>query len=424
MSKVQLPRHIKNNTYYYGWVIVAISALGLFFSGPGQTYNVSIFIDAYIKSFGWSRSLISTFYSSATLMAGFTLPFVGRLIDKKGHRKMVIYASVILGFTCIWMSFTNKPIMILIGFFFLRLFGQGTMTLLSNTLTPQWFIVKRGWALSLMSLGGVLGSALIPIISNILIIKYNVAFAWMFWALLLVSIMAPLGWYFVRNKPEDVELLPDGAAKTNPEAKETSSSSIKEHSWTLKEAKSTLAFWLMLFCMVVPSMINTGITFHMVSLIDGKGYSSSVAAIILSITAFIQLPFTFLAGYTVDRYRVNVVKAINFCLLLVAILILAYGKSLQVLYLYSVLHGIFVAFDSVSTGVLWANYYGRKNLGSIRGVAMTAMVIGSALGPLPFGVAFDMFNGYKEILMVMLLFPVIATIFALLSPAPKLLRRV
>ena len=424
MSKLQsLPRLFKNNTYYYGWAIVVLSALGLFFSGPGQTYNVSIFIDAYIKSFGWSRSLISTFYSAATLMAGLTLPFVGRLIDKKGHRRMVVYVSLILGFTCIWMSLVSMPIMILIGFFFLRLFGQGTMTLLSNTLTPQWFIVKRGLALSLMSLGGVLGSALIPIISNILILKYSVAFAWIFWALLLFSIMAPLGWYFIRNRPEDVELLPDGAGKTNSD-EEINLRNTVEHSWTLKEAKSTLAFWLMLFCMVVPSMINTGITFHMVSIINGRGYSSSVAAIILSITAFIQLPFTFLAGYTVDRYRVHVVKAINFLLLLVAILILAYSKKLHILYLYSALHGIFIAFDSVSTGVLWANYYGRKNLGSIRGVAMTAMVIGSALGPLPFGVAFDIFNGYKEILLIMLVFPVIATVFALLSPAPKLLRRV
>lgn len=29
-------------SFYYGWIIVAIGALGLFFSGPGQFHMVSI----------------------------------------------------------------------------------------------------------------------------------------------------------------------------------------------------------------------------------------------------------------------------------------------------------------------------------------------------------------------------------------------
>lgn len=36
--------------FYYGWMIVLISALGVFFSGPGQTYSISVFIDSISKS--------------------------------------------------------------------------------------------------------------------------------------------------------------------------------------------------------------------------------------------------------------------------------------------------------------------------------------------------------------------------------------
>lgn len=72
-----------------------------------------------------------------------------------------------------------------------------------------------------------------------------------------------------------------------------------------------------------------------------------------------------------------------------------------------------------NNGVIWPNYYGRKYLGSIRGVAMTAMVVGSAFGPLPFGFAFDWFGGYQEILMASMVFPILGVFAALMSPPPR-----
>lgn len=63
--------------FYYGWMIVFISSLGVFFSGPGQTNSIWIFIDSYILDFGWSRSQVSAVYSAATLAAGLCMFFVG-----------------------------------------------------------------------------------------------------------------------------------------------------------------------------------------------------------------------------------------------------------------------------------------------------------------------------------------------------------
>ncbi|SNS06864.1 Sugar phosphate permease [Anaerovirgula multivorans] len=410
-----------NISFYYGWIIIGLGALGLFFSGPGQTYSISIFINTYIEEFGWSRSLVSSLYSSGTLIAGLMLPFVGKIIDKKGHHKMFVYIASLLGVACLWMSFIRHPIMLIVGFIFLRLFGQGSMALLSSTLIPQWFIRKRGVALSLMSLGGVLGSAAIPLLNNWLILHFGASFTWRIWALLLIGFMVPISWIFIRNQPEEVGLLPDGEVIPNYREMDGNEKILRntEFSWNTKEAMGTKAFWLMLFCMVVPSMINTGITFHMVSIMEGKGFNSTFAASILGITAMTQLPFTFLAGYFVDRIQVHYVKTINFSLLLGAMLLVLYSQSKEVLILYAALHGVFIAFDSVSTGVLWPNYFGRKYLGSIRGIAMTSMVIGSALGPLPFGFAYDIFGSYKEIILLMTIFPLLASLAAVFSPPPK-----
>jgi hypothetical protein len=69
-------------SFVYGWIIVGVSALTLFFSGPGQTYSVSTFIDSYIEEFGWSRSIVSGMYSTGNLAAGLLMGFIGRLFAR------------------------------------------------------------------------------------------------------------------------------------------------------------------------------------------------------------------------------------------------------------------------------------------------------------------------------------------------------
>lgn len=415
---IQEARPIKT-PFYYGWIVLIIAALSYFFSGPGQTYSISVFIDHYIDKFSWSRSLISSFYSIATLVSGLILTAVGRNIDKYGQRKMVSIVSIVFGLACIWMSFIFNQVMLFVGFLLLRLFGQGSMILIPQTLIPHWFKQKRGLALSIMGVGGVIGSSLLPPLNNWLINTSGLNFTWRFWGVLLIFFMAPVGWFFIRNRPENIGLKPDGITENDFSSRVTMRVYISEEPWTLKQAMRTRAFWLMIYCAVVPALVNTGLTFHMVSIINQKGFTSGFAAYILSISALVRFPLTFLAGYMLDKIRVYIVKGINFFLLAGAVLLLLQADSKITLIIYALVHGVFMAFDGVSTGVLWPNYFGRKCLGSISGFAMTAMVIGSSLGPLPFGLAYDIFGGYKEIMFAVLILPALAIIASLISPPPK-----
>lgn len=117
---------------FYGWVIVAVGALTVFFSSPGQTFSVSIFIDYYIQEFGWSRAQISSFYSVATLISGFSMPFVGKIIDSRGHRASTVLVSALFALTLLFMSTVSAPWMIFVGFLFIRMFGQGSLSLIPS----------------------------------------------------------------------------------------------------------------------------------------------------------------------------------------------------------------------------------------------------------------------------------------------------
>ena len=69
--------------------------------------------------------------------------------------------------------------------------------------------------------------------------------------------------------------------------------------------------------------------------------------------------------------------------------------------------------------VIWPSYFGRKHLGSIRGIATTAMVASSALGPLPFGILFDFAGDYNTAILGFVGLPVACGLAALLALPPR-----
>ncbi|MCW4040877.1 MAG: MFS transporter, partial [Candidatus Bathyarchaeota archaeon] len=234
-----------DTSLYYGWIMVFVSALTTFFSGPGQTYSVSTFIDSYIQQFGWSRSTVSTMYSLGTLTSGLLMGFIGNLFDRKGHRIMTTFVAIGLSLACVWMSVVQNPVMLLGGFFLIRLFGQGSMSLSSMTLPLQWFSRRRGFVLSLVSIGGVLSSALFPPLNTWLIHSLGWKEGWRIWALLLGVIMTPIAYLFIRNRPEDLGLSPDTLKPV--ESVRSDGATLKEDElWTLREALATRSFWMLL----------------------------------------------------------------------------------------------------------------------------------------------------------------------------------
>lgn len=475
--------------FFYGWIIVFVAGFSVFFSGPGQTYSISIFIDKYIEEFDYSRTYVSSIYSTATLCAGFSLFLVGRLVDKFGQRIMMTVIGTLLALACFWNAFITGAIMMFIGIFMLRLFGQGSMTLLPNTLVPQWFMKKRGRALSVMTVGGFASSALFPPLNTWMIEQFGWRNAWLILGVFLVVFFVPIAMLFVRNKPKDINEIPDGTTLETKEKGEKKwgikeavnsklfkitlgvvtviittwlyssyswiASSIfvgmlvfivypvfllvkkkvgkqreKNHpinpnvhenevSWTLKEAMKTRTFWFILFCVSVPALVNTGVTFHIVSISEGKGLTAETAALVLSLMAIFGFPVSFIVGYLVDRISVHYILSVTFLGHLISLGVLWFVDTMLGAILFGVVWGVVNGFERIVLNIVWPNYFGREYLGSIKGLAQTFMVLASALGPLPFGLFYDWFGGYQEIIIVVMLFPITAGLLAFFSPQPK-----
>ncbi|WP_044783971.1 MFS transporter [Bacillus thuringiensis] len=410
-----------NQKFYYGWVIVLISAMGLFFSGPGQTYSNSQFIDEYIHNFGWSRSEISGVYSAATLIAGLAMMFIGRFIDRFGQRTMMIIIGALLGISCFYNSIVSNIGMLAVGFFLVRLLGQGSMSLIPNTLVAQWFIKKRGRSFSLMTLGSFASAMVFPIVNTWLIHTWNWQFAWRFWGMLLFIVFIPIVFLSVRNKPEDIGLKPDGfetIKQQNVEQNIKTTLVETEEDWSLKEAMHTKTFWAILICVGIPATVNTGITFHIISIFGSNNLSPEVAAMVLSLMAIIGIPMSFISGFITEKVKTNYLLVLVFIIEFILLLLLMKTTSLSTAILFGILWGIANGLERIGLTVIWPDYFGRKYIGSINGVGMTVGVLGSAFGPLPFGIGFDIFHSYTPVLLMTLVLPLIGIACSIIAKKP------
>ena len=396
----------------------------MFVSGPGQTFTVSVFVDPLIADLGWSRTLVSGLYTAGSLTAAAAMWILGRLLDKYGGRTMLTATALLLGLATIAMSAVTHPIHLYFGFAAIRLLGQGALTLIPTTLVALWFVRIRGRATAVAMLGMVASQAAFPPLIYVLISHFDWRQAWMILGFTIWGLLVIPAALVVRRSPESIGVLPDGELvhsairppRELPQAQ--AKRSAKHIDWTLGEAIRTRTFWLLLFALSAPSLISTALVFHNFSLLAERGVGPATAASVLSVMAPAALLGIFASGFLADKMPNRYVIAISQTILAAAMAFtLAMSQSWQA-YVYGGVLGLTSGLHLPISSVIWANYYGRRHLGSIRGMSYIGMVSFSALGPLPFGLLFDITDSYRLPLLVFLALPIASTAAALLARPP------
>ena len=241
--------HSVNGRFFYGWLMVVVAMAGYFASGPGQSHIFSVFILPLSRDLGLDQTQISSAYALATLAAAFGLPYIGRLIDRYGMRRVVLITTTLLGFAAIAFGRVQGLIMLCLLFGALRFLGQGTLMLSSSNLVAQWFSKKRGFAASLVALGFSASVAFHPPLAQWLIDQVGWRDAWLWLGIMTWAIYLPLVFFLVQNKPEDIGLTPDGdrtaiSVDKDGVAISDNKTSSADVGLTSGEALRTTAFWI------------------------------------------------------------------------------------------------------------------------------------------------------------------------------------
>ena len=169
-----------------------------------------------------------------------------------------------------------------------------------------------------------------------------------------------------------------------------------EDNWTKRDALRTASFWSMSLGITTNSMVVTALWFFLHSVLDERGLTSASAQgqmyTVLAITSTVS---TLLSGKLIDMGVLpNVQLAVSLTLTGLSMYLMTVVSEISTLLAVGALQGLSAGLCSTVAAVAYANYFGRQELGSIGGVVQALNVLGSAMGPLPFGLSKDLTGSF------------------------------
>jgi MFS family permease len=408
---------------YYGWVIVAgLMAVGAVSTGMGGV-NLGLFIKPMRDELGIGTSVFGI--AQTARLIGFALSgwFLGRIIDRRGARLPLALAGLFAGGAMIALSQVVAGWQIVAVFFVVGatgLQGGGGSLFLSVPLA-NWFIRKRGKAMSVAFIGMPVGIFIFSPLSQFLIDEIGWRDTWLVLGgggAVVTFLVAVL---IVRRRPQDMGLRPDGEALTIPG--ETTGAPARaahtEVSWTRLEAVHNSTFWRLTAIdgLRMLAMSSIGI-FRVPYFIDDKGFDASIVAWSLSAEAIFAVFVSLPTGWAVDRYQPRYVAALSTALMIAGFLLTMTASSIVMVFVATSVFGLGVASFIVCQNTVWPAYFGHAHIGSIRGFSTPIMLIFSAVGAPLTGIIRDTTGSYQPAWIAGTVGLVIAMLLLLVTPKP------
>jgi len=387
-----------------------------FCSGPGQSFVFSVFIDSMIEDTGFSRSGISTLYAIGSGVSAVTVALVSRAADRYGPRRILLFAGIGLGAACFLMAAAKSIFVFFIAFAALRALGQGSLPVNGTLLVAQWFIRYRARAVAVMTLGFAASTAVLPPLCRELIVSVGWREAYAVLGAIVLILLLPGTLVLVRNRPEDVGLLPDGDEAPKDRLVKAATSSGPDR----RKVFTSLTFWLLALPLATPAFVGTALIFHQTGILAEQGLSASVASGIFIPFAIASAIAVVAGGILIDRFGPRKVFVGAMLLLLLALAWLQFVDSVVSATIYAVMLGASGAITQALSGVTWAYFYGRERLGRIQGSGVMIAIAGAATAPLPLALLRDAFGEFGPGLLLMMTLPVasIVIIAAARPPSP------
>ncbi|MCB0967620.1 MAG: MFS transporter [Ilumatobacter sp.] len=393
---------------YYGWVIVVVGTIGMIASVPGQTAGVSVFTDHLTDGTGLSRLQLSIAYLIGTGTSGVVLPRGGRAVDRYGARVMALAATLGLAATLVVLSVVGPMntvvgmVVMSVGFGCLRFSGQGMLTLSSRTMISQWFDRRRGVVTSFSNAFMSFAFAASPAFLLWLIDLDGFRTAWRLMAAALVVVIGTIVVVLFRESPESSGLMIDGGV-----AERESDGSMRaagpigtDADLTRDEAIRDARFWAVTLPVAALSSTGTALTFHIVDIGAEIGLTDDEIVRIFLPIAFVSVPVTLVNGWLIDKVSPVLIAAAMCVSQLVMYLCVSYIDTTTTAVLAIAGWGISQGCFAPLTSAAMPRLFGRRHLGAISGVQMSAMVIGSAIGPALFAAVKSIAGSYEAALWI------------------------
>ncbi len=406
---------------FFGYWITAAGFMLCVVNGGIYFYGFGAFFKTITEELGTTRAVLAGAFSLARLEGGLIGPIEGWLIDRFGPRRVLFAGIPLMAIGLALMSFVNSVPMFYIVFVLFLSFGSSLSSVApSAAAVVNWFSRKRSRMLGIMLAGNGLGSAMVPVVT-LLILQFGWRQALLILAALVLCLGLPLA-AVMRHKPEQYGYLPDGEPLTPPSGATTVTEAIPttEDGLTTREALRTPAFWLMSFAFSIRVGVTGSVALHFIPFLTDIGAGLGTAGLMLTAVGVIGITGRIAFGWLGDLFPKRYVVTGGLCSLSLGLLVLAFSTELWHVGLALILYA--PAYGGLATMMfaMRSEYFGRRSFATIQGFMGSVLVIGTVSGPIYAGWIFDVTNSYR---IAFLTFAAAAGIAILLILAAKPIRQ-
>ena len=393
----------KKRIFYGWWVLTGIFSHYSALVGV-QIYTLPLFYPALMGEFGWSEVEVTRAATISFLAGAAITSFVSALFDRFSVRVFMILgaAAYVLGQFYYWSleTLTQMTVIYLI-FTFSQVSSGQVPTMLVVT---RWFKRYRGIAIGITLTGTSLGAAIFP-----LVIRDALAVGRWRDAILTLAIISGIMMVlplilFLRSRPEDKGLLPDGdSAQT--EASVKPDQQVLPAGPSLREALRMPAFYVLAFATGALWFCMNGIAQHQaIFMNDELGISMDTVPIIASAIFWFAIPGKLLFGYLSDRFDKVLMMLIVVVLLIagLSILRMASADNMWTLYGYAAVYGVGFSGTFAMIQLVIAEFFAGRSYGKILGVLTTVDVAAGGVAITVIAVMKEKFNSYLPVIEILI----------------------
>ncbi len=383
---------------YYGYWIVGAALVAQFVCAGTQAYTSGIFLQPMTEDLGWTRAEFAyaqTFGRFVTAFAGF---FLGVYIDRFGGRALMVIGVTLVGVGLFLTSAVTELWQWVLVRGFLSMLGAALMgNLVVNVTLSKWFVEKRGRVVGVAATGVSLAGVVMPALLTSFVDEFGWRAGWRILAIFAWALVYPVA-MLMRRQPEDYGLHPDGKSEEEVRAGGAAAAAADlANSLTRRQALRTSAFYVIVISFGF-GLIGVGVMlFGLIPFLTDEGFSRSTAALMVTAMSIPAVAAKPIWGWVIDFIQPKLAAAAGFATSAIAIVVILFSAkagSVPGVTVGSLLMGLGYGGTIPIQEVIWATYFGRRHLGSVRGVAMPFALILGAGGPLVVQIYFDRVGNY------------------------------
>lgn len=364
-----------------GWWVVAVGFLAMVAGTPVGPAGFAVFLLPMSEELGWRRDLLGGAVAAGTVAGALVAPWVGGIVDRHGARVVLTVAGVGLGISCLGMSVVpaEAPWIFFLAYGLGRMIDMAAILLGATVAVSALFSERRGRALAIVLLGNPVGVLLLAPLVQALILASGWRLAWVVLGLGSFLLLTPAAWLLVRG-PADARGAPVGAAPVD--------------AWTVRSALRSRIFWFLLVSAALGQAAYSAAGTHQVAFLRDNGLDAGSAIAAVAVFAATWAAGQLIWGLAAERMPARVVLAVGYVLLGVALLLLTAASTVPVAIAYALLLGIALSNHETVDAVAWAETFGTRALGAIRGAGRPLFLAGNAAGAVAAGSVYELGGSY------------------------------